>query len=136
MMKIDGIEIKDNLDILVILGPTASGKTALSIKLAKELNGEISNGDAFQVYRDMNIGTAKIKEEEKEGVPHHLIDIVDYKDEFNVKIFQKMLREKVETIKNKGKLPIICGGTGLYIQAGLYNYEFKEFSYLKICATY
>jgi tRNA dimethylallyltransferase len=124
MKKINNIMIRDELDVLVIVGPTASGKTSLSIELAKELDGEIISGDAYQVYKNMNIGTAKVTVEEMSGIKHHLIDIIDYKDKYDVSIFQKMAREKIDEIKSRNKLPIIVGGTGLYIKAVLYEYEF------------
>ena len=130
-MNINGIEIKDNLDVLVIVGPTASGKTALSIELAKKLNGEIISGDAFQVYKNMDIGTAKVSIDEMDGIDHHLIDIVDYDYEYDVSIFQKMAREKISEIKKRKKLPIIAGGTGLYIKACLFEYEFEHDPKLK-----
>ncbi len=111
-------------DIIAIVGPTAVGKTAYSIKLAKELNGEIINGDATQIYRGMNIGSAKITTDEMEGVVHHLIDIKDVDEQYTVADFQKDCREKIASIQKRGKTPIICGGSGLYIQAALYNYHF------------
>ena len=92
----------------------------------KLLNGEIINGDSMQVYKEMNIGTAKITEEEKDGVIHHLFDVVSINEEFSVAQFQKILREKLLEITNKGKLPIIVGGTGLYLKAGLYDYNFVD----------
>jgi len=124
MKIINNITINEELDVLVIVGPTASGKTALSIELAKALNGEIISGDAYQVYKHMDIGTAKISVDEMDGIVHHLIDIIDYKDKYDVALFQKMAREKITDIKSRNKLPIIVGGTGLYIKAVLYEYEF------------
>ncbi|MFV0255318.1 MAG: tRNA (adenosine(37)-N6)-dimethylallyltransferase MiaA [Erysipelotrichaceae bacterium] len=112
--------------VLVIIGPTAVGKTALSIKLAQEFNGEIISGDSAQVYRDLNIGSAKITEKQKQGIKHHLIDILDYNENYSVYDFQKKARELINKINNKGKLPIIVGGTGLYIKALLYDYQFPE----------
>ena len=112
--------------IIVIVGPTGVGKTKLSIELAKAFNGEIINADSTQVYKELNIATAKVKEEEKEGVIHHLIDIKDINDDYTVYDYQKDCRTIIEEIKEKDKTPIIVGGTGLYIKAALYNYEFIE----------
>ncbi|MFJ8065235.1 tRNA (adenosine(37)-N6)-dimethylallyltransferase MiaA [Psychrobacillus sp. NPDC096426] len=112
--------------VLAIVGPTAVGKTALSIELAKSFKGEIINGDSMQIYRELSIGTAKITEEEMEGVPHHLLDIKDPTDSFSVAEYQKIVREKIEEIASRGKLPIIVGGTGLYIQSVLYDFRFTE----------
>ena len=114
-----------NKKVLVIAGATASGKSALAVKLAKDLNGEIISGDSIQVYRGLDIGSGKIKEEEMEGVRHHLIDIKDPGDTYSVYEFQKMGREALEDIDQRGSLPILCGGTGLYIKALIYDYEFK-----------
>lgn len=113
-------------DVIAIVGPTASGKTALSVRLAKELNGEVINGDSMQVYRGLDIGTAKIKKDEMEGIPHHLIDIKDPTDSFSVAEFQQLVRQKIREIQERGKLPIIVGGTGLYVQAVLYDFQFTE----------
>ena len=112
--------------LLVIIGPTAVGKTKLSIELAKRYNGEIISGDSMQIYRGMDIGTAKIKIEEMEGIPHHLIDIKEPDESFSVAEFQQLVRAKIAEISSKGKLPIIVGGTGLYIQSVIYDYQFSE----------
>ncbi len=112
--------------ILVIIGPTAVGKTKLSVELAKKYNAEIINGDAMQVYKDMNIATAKIKEQEKEGIPHHLFDICDFDENYTVYDYQIDCRRKIDEILKKGKNVIIVGGTGLYIRAALYDYRFKN----------
>lgn len=112
--------------LLVIIGPTAVGKTKLSIELAKQYNGEIISGDSMQIYRGMDIGTAKIKHEEMEGIAHHLIDIKEPDESFSVAEFQQLVRAKISDITSKGKLPIIVGGTGLYIQAVIYDYQFSE----------
>ncbi|WP_310170238.1 tRNA (adenosine(37)-N6)-dimethylallyltransferase MiaA [Neobacillus niacini] len=112
--------------LLVIIGPTAVGKTKLSIEMAKKLDGEIISGDSMQIYRGMDIGTAKIKPEEMEGIPHHLIDIRDPDETFSVAEFQLLVREKIREIAEKGKLPIIVGGTGLYIQSVIYDYQFSD----------
>lgn len=114
------------IDVVAIVGPTASGKTALSIELAKAMNGEIINGDSMQIYRDMSIGTAKVKQEEMDGVRHHLLDIKDPEEPFSVAEYQQLVRNKIEEIKEAGKLPIIVGGTGLYVQAVLFDYRFSE----------
>lgn len=114
------------IEAMAIVGPTASGKTALGIELAKAFNGEIINGDSMQIYRDMSIGTAKVKPEEMAGVTHHLLDIKDPEEPFSVAEYQKLVRDKISEIKQKGKLPIIVGGTGLYIQAVLFDYRFSE----------
>jgi tRNA dimethylallyltransferase len=112
--------------LLVIIGPTAVGKTKLSIEMAKRYNGEIISGDSMQIYRGMDIGTAKIKVEEMEGISHHLIDIKEPDENFSVAEFQQLVRTKIAEITAKGKLPIIAGGTGLYIQSVIYDYQFSE----------
>ena len=112
--------------VIAIVGPTAVGKTALSIKLAKAFNGEIINGDSIQVYRELHIGTAKITQEEMEGIPHHLLDIKNPDESFSVAEYQRLVRGKIEEITARGKLPIIVGGTGLYIQSVLYDFRFTE----------
>lgn len=112
--------------VIAIVGPTAVGKTKLSIELAKKLNGEIISGDAMQIYRGMNIGTAKITIREMEGVPHHLLDEKNPDERYSVADFQKTVRAKISEISERGKLPIIVGGTGLYVKAVLYDYEFSE----------
>lgn len=116
----------DRQKIIVIVGPTGVGKTSLSIELAKKLNGEIISGDSMQVYRNMDIGTAKIREDEKEGIPHYLLDVQAYDEPFNVKTFQEQCRRAIEAIRQNGHVPIICGGTGLYLKATLYDYEFED----------
>lgn len=112
--------------VLAIVGPTGVGKTKCSVKLAKQLNGEIISADSMQVYQEMNIGTAKVKEEEKEGIIHYLVDDQSYDQPYNVQLFQTRCRQAIQTIQAKGKLPIICGGTGLYLKAALYDYVFEE----------
>ncbi|WP_283936095.1 tRNA (adenosine(37)-N6)-dimethylallyltransferase MiaA [Candidatus Enterococcus palustris] len=109
--------------VLVIAGPTAVGKTSLSIELAKKLNGEIISGDSMQVYKQLDIGTAKVTEEEREGIEHHLIDCRELSETYSVADFQKEGRQAIDNIIAKGKLPIVVGGTGLYIQALLYDFE-------------
>ena len=112
--------------LIILTGPTAVGKTELSIELAKSIGGEIISADSMQVYRHMDIGSAKIKPEEMQGVPHYLIDILEPTEEFNVVIFQKKCKEAMEEIYTKGKIPILTGGTGFYIQSILYDIDFKE----------
>ena len=114
------------IEVLAIVGPTASGKTALSIGLAKALNGEIINGDSMQVYRGLDIGTAKITREEMKGIPHHLLDIKEPTDSFSVAEFQQAVRDQISEIQKRGKMPILVGGTGLYVQAVLYDFQFTE----------
>ncbi|PSL42060.1 tRNA dimethylallyltransferase [Planomicrobium soli] len=114
------------IDVVAIVGPTASGKTALSLELANRLDGEIINGDSMQIYRDMSIGTAKIRPEEMAGIPHHLLDIKNPDEAFSVAEYQKLVRGKIEEIKSRNKLPIIVGGTGMYVQAVLFDYRFAE----------
>ncbi len=111
-------------DIIVITGPTGVGKTKLSIELAKKINAEIINADSVQVYKDLNIGTAKVKEEEKEGIIHHLLDIIDVNDMYTVYDYQNDTRKLIDSILKKNKKVIIVGGTGLYIKAALYDYRF------------
>lgn len=111
-------------DIIVIVGPTGVGKTKLSIELAKRFDAEIINGDSVAIYRRLDIGSAKPSIEEREGIPHHLIDIRDVNEEYTVYDYQKDLREKITEISSRGKRVIIVGGTGLYIKAGLYDYNF------------
>jgi tRNA dimethylallyltransferase len=112
--------------VVVIIGPTAVGKTKLSIEVAKKFNGEIISGDSMQIYRSMDIGTAKISPEEMEGIPHHLIDIKDPTEPYSTAEFQTDVRKLIKDINVRGKLPIIVGGTGLYIQSVIHNYHFSE----------
>ena len=112
--------------LIVIVGPTGVGKTKLSIELAKKFNGEIINADSTQVYKNMDIATAKVTEEEKEGMKHYLLDIKDITDDYSVCDFQKDARECIDNILSKNKVPIIVGGTGLYIKALLYDYTFEK----------
>lgn len=112
--------------ILVITGPTGVGKTKMSIELAKRLNAEIINGDSMQVYQGLDIATAKIKDKEKQGILHHLFDIVPVTYNYTVYDYQKDCRKKIEEIKARGHNIIIVGGTGLYIKAALYNYNFNH----------
>lgn len=110
--------------VIVITGPTCVGKTKLSIEIAKKLNGEVINADSTQVYRKLDIATAKVKEEEKENIKHHLFDIKDIFEYYTVCDYQKDARLKLDEILSRGKVPIMVGGTGLYIKAALYDYEF------------
>lgn len=112
--------------LIILTGPTAAGKTKLSIALAKAINGEIISADSMQVYRHMDIGSAKIKPEEMDGVPHYLVDILEPTCDFNVVLFQKYAKEAMEQIYAKGKIPIIVGGTGFYIQSVLYDIDFTQ----------
>lgn len=112
--------------IIVIVGPTAVGKTKLSIELAKKFDGEVINADSTQVYKNLDIATAKITELEKDGIPHHLFDIKNILEDYTVYDYQRDCRLKIEEILTKNKTPIIVGGTGLYIKAALYNYDFSK----------
>lgn len=112
--------------LIIVTGPTAVGKTAISIELAKKINGEIISADSMQIYKYMDIGTAKVTKEEMDGVSHYLIDELSPLEEFNVTLFQKKAKAAIEEIRSKGKIPIIAGGTGFYIQAVLYDVDFEE----------
>ena len=112
--------------LVVLTGPTAVGKTGLSIRLAKAIDGEIISADSMQVYKHMDIGSAKIKKEEMDGVPHHLIDVLEPSEAFNVVTFQILCRRAMDIIYRNGRIPILAGGTGFYIQAVLYDIDFTE----------
>lgn len=112
--------------LIILTGPTAVGKTALSVELAKRIGGEIISADSMQVYRHMDIGTAKIKPEETQGIKHYLIDELEPEEDFNVVRFQEYAHKYMEEIYAKGRIPILVGGTGFYIQAVLYGIDFKE----------
>ena len=112
--------------LIILTGPTAVGKTKASIGLAKAVGGEIISADSMQVYRKMDIGSAKITKEEMDGVPHYLVDVLDPSEEFNVVRFQKMAKDALERIYANGHIPIIVGGPGFYIQALLYDIDFTE----------
>lgn len=112
--------------LIILTGPTAAGKTELSIQLAKKINGEIISADSMQVYKGMDIGTAKITKEEMQGVPHHLIDILNPEEEFNVMLFKEKADACIQDIYSRKKIPIIAGGTGFYIQAVLYDICFTK----------
>ncbi|MDT2639355.1 tRNA (adenosine(37)-N6)-dimethylallyltransferase MiaA [Enterococcus dongliensis] len=111
------------MKVIAIVGPTAVGKTSLSIDLAKRFDGEIISGDSMQVYRGLDIGTAKVTSEEMVGIPHHLIDVRDADQSYSAADFQKTARQTIQAITQRGKLPIIVGGTGLYIQSLLWDYK-------------
>lgn len=117
---------KEKRPLIVLTGPTAAGKTALSIRLAKAVGGEIISADSMQIYKKMNIGTAKICPEEMQGVPHFLVDELEPDEEFNVVRFQQMAKEAIEGIYERNHIPLIVGGTGFYIQALLYDIDFSR----------
>lgn len=112
--------------IICIVGPTASGKTGLAIELAKKIDAEIISADSMQIYKGLDVGTAKVTKEEAQGIPHHLIDICNIDDNFSVAEFKQMCYDKIEEIRSRGKNVIIAGGTGLYINAVVYNMNFNE----------
>ncbi len=112
--------------LVIITGPTAAGKTGLSVKLAKKINGEIISADSMQVYTGMDIGTAKITKKEMCGIPHHMIDIIEPAEEFNVALFKKYAASYIDEITSRGHIPIIVGGTGFYIRSVLYDTEFTS----------
>ncbi|MBM7552662.1 tRNA (adenosine(37)-N6)-dimethylallyltransferase MiaA [Thalassobacillus pellis] len=112
--------------VISVVGPTAVGKTKLGVEIAKKFDGEVISGDSMQIYRHMDIGTAKVSEGEAEGVPHHMIDIKNPEEPFSVAEFQERVTRHINDITKRGKLPIIVGGTGLYVQAVLYGFHFSE----------
>lgn len=118
--------MSEKLPLIILTGPTAVGKTELSIELAKRLNGEIISADSVQVYRGMDIGSAKVTSQEQQGIKHYLIDVLNPDEEFNVFLFKQMASEAIHEIYAKGKIPIIAGGTGFYIQSVLYDVQFAE----------
>lgn len=113
-------------DIIVIVGPTGVGKTKCSIELAKSIDAEIINGDSVAIYKGLDIGSAKPTKEEQDNIPHHLIDIKEVDEDYTVFEYQKDCREKIKEIQSRNKRVIIVGGTGLYMKAALYNYQFTE----------
>lgn len=119
-------QYKTKKPLIILTGPTAVGKTKLSIELAKAVNGQMISADSMQVYRHMDIGTAKIRPEEMQDIPHYLIDVLDPWESFDVVRFQTMAKEALEKIYTAGAIPIVVGGTGFYIQALLYNIDFDE----------
>ena len=118
--------MSDKAKLLIIAGPTASGKSDTAVELAIRLNGAVISADSMQVYKGMDIGSAKVTKEEMRGVPHYLIDCMDPKEEWNVVEFQKRAWQAIEEIREAGRLPILCGGTGFYIQSVLYDIDFTE----------
>ena len=112
--------------LVILAGPTAVGKTALSIKLAKKINGAVISADSMQVYKHMDIGSAKVMPEEMRGIPHYLIDVLEPSEEFNIVRFQQMAKEALQQIYTAGQIPIIAGGTGFYIQSLLYDIDFSK----------
>lgn len=118
--------VEESVMILAIVGPTGVGKTKLSIELAKIYNGEIINADSMQIYEGLDVGTAKVTKEEKKGIPHHLLSIKTVEEDYTVFDYQKDARKKIEEIKSKRKIPIFVGGTGYYLKAALYDYQFVE----------
>lgn len=112
--------------VLVVVGPTGVGKTKLSIELAKKYDGEVISGDSMQIYKTMDIGTAKVTRQEMQGVIHHLIDVKNPDESYSVMEFQETVRQKIHEITKRGKMPILVGGTGLYIKAVLYDYHFEK----------
>ncbi len=121
-MNVNENQIKNK--VIVITGPTAVGKSGVAVELAKQLNAEIISADSSQVYKGFNIGSAKITQQEADGIKHHMIDILNFDQSFNVAMFKKLAEEKIAQIFSKNKNVIICGGTGLYIKALVYGYEF------------
>ena len=115
--------------VVVICGPTASGKTALSIELAKKINGEIISCDSMQIYKDMNIGTAKPTKEEMQGIKHYLLDYVLPTKRYSVADYKRDAEKSIKKILEKGKVPIIVGGTGLYVDSLIYNIEYPEIKF-------
>ncbi|MBQ9157192.1 MAG: tRNA (adenosine(37)-N6)-dimethylallyltransferase MiaA [Eubacterium sp.] len=122
----DAIIEKSKPPLIILTGPTAAGKTSLSIRLAKEVGGEIISADSMQIYKKMNIGTAKIMPDEMEGIPHYLVDELDPAEEFNVVEFQRRAKAAMKQIYENGHIPIVVGGTGFYIQALLYDVDFSR----------
>ena len=118
--------MENQKNLIILTGPTAAGKTALSIRLAKAVGGEIISADSMQVYRHMDIGSAKVTHEEMDGVCHHLIDVLEPDEEFHVVKFQEMAKKAIKEIYDKGKIPILVGGTGFYIQSVLYDIDFTQ----------
>ncbi len=119
------MEAGKKIPLVIIAGPTAAGKTAVAVRLAKHLDGEVVSADSMQIYRYMDIGTAKPCAAEREGIPHHLVDIVEPEEEFSAAMFQKLARQAIKDIYERGKLPILAGGTGFFIDAVIYNYDFS-----------
>ncbi len=125
-MSYNGMMTESKLPLVILTGPTAVGKTRLSVELARRIGGEIISADSMQVYRGMDIGSAKVTREEMQGIPHYLIDEFEPEEEFHVVRFQERARKYIREIIQKGKVPILVGGTGFYIQAVLYDIDFTE----------
>ena len=115
--------------VIVIAGPTASGKSALAIELAKKINGEIISSDSMQIYKDMDIGTAKVTSDEMQGINHYIIDFVSPDERYSVSDFKKDSEKAIKEILAKGKVPIVAGGTGLYIDSLIYGIEYQEMKF-------
>lgn len=111
---------------IYVVGPTASGKSGLAVEIAQRFNGEIISADSMQIYKELNVGTATVTQKETKGIPHHLINVVSYKEEFSVAEFRNMANEKIEEIKKRNRTPVIVGGTGLYIHSLLYEMNFAN----------
>ena len=120
------MDAKPKQKLIIITGPTGAGKTKISIEIAKRIDGEIISADSVQVYRGMDIGSAKITKEEMQGIPHHLIDVLDPEENFDVTIFQKMAEDAIADIASRGRIPILAGGTGFYVQALRKGVDFKD----------
>lgn len=118
--------MKQKPTVIVITGPTASGKTGVGVLLAKKLSSQVISADSMQIYKELDIATAKVTEKEAEGIKHHLIDIVSFGDEFSVAEYKKLCYEKIDEIIKVGQVPIIVGGTGLYVNSVIYNMNFEE----------
>jgi tRNA dimethylallyltransferase len=116
----------EKIPVYAVVGPTASGKSAYAIRLAKELDGEVISGDSMQIYRGMDVGTAKASVEEQQGIPHHLLDVAEITEGFSAGRFMELAAEKIAEIHSRGKIPIICGGTGLYIELLLTGKQLSE----------
>lgn len=125
-MSYNGMMTESKLPLVILTGPTAVGKTRLSVELARRIGGEIISADSMQVYRGMDIGSAKVTREEMQGIPHYLIDEFEPEEEFHVVRFQERARKYIREIIQRGKVPILVGGTGFYIQAVLYDIDFTE----------
>ena len=115
--------------VIVICGPTASGKTALSIELAKKIDGEIVSCDSMQIYKEMDIGTAKPTKEEMSGIKHYMIDIISPNERFSVADYKKQAKEAIREVLKKGKTPIVVGGTGLYVDSLIYEIDYPEINF-------
>ena len=115
--------------VIVVIGPTSVGKTKMGVALAKKFNGEVISGDSMQIYKQMDIGTAKVTEEEKEGIIHHCVDILNSDETYSVHDFQQTVRKKITEITQRGHVPIIVGGTGLYVDSLIYGIEYPNIEF-------